>query len=90
MTNKEYIDKITADINERGLSIAGVLAANSRTGKLQFITYDPKGIVDNISQPAKTIFIFKNAESGGGMNEVLTLSGIKHEPKTIEEMDLVE
>lgn len=88
MTNEEYTDKITADIRDRQLSIAGVLVANPRTGKLQFITYDPKGLVDNISYPAKTMFIYKNAESGGGMNEVLTLSGIKHEPKTIEKMGL--
>ena len=82
MNEEEYVDKINADLKDRELWIAGIVASCPRTGKLQFITYDPKGLVDTISRPGKSISIYRNAESGGGMYEILTLSGIKRELKS--------
>jgi len=84
VTNEEYLDKIRDDLVQRQLFIGGVIACDAITGKLRFITYDEKGLVDSISSPENTISLYskENAETRA-MHEITTLTGVKNKSKSV-------
>ena len=64
MTDEEVWDKIDEDLTARGAKIYGLIITDE-DGKLQFISYDQRGIVTFLSDKANNMSI--NEKTGGRM-----------------------
>ena len=70
--------RILEDLKLRGLELGGVIAVDSKTGKLVVITYDNLGLVTSISDGDKAIALYGKADVGTrAMREITTLSAVE-------------